>query len=105
MTIQGCLQSPGQLSEGDHFSGGTESPDTTSQKGCEQCESSRQRVLELEQSLEAERLELKNTRELMRRVGVIAGSLLESCSDFDKQWVSHNRHLCIMLQSLIDGIQ
>ncbi|VDM97647.1 unnamed protein product [Thelazia callipaeda] len=98
-------QSPTQLSEADHLSGGTESPDISSQKGCEQCETHRQRVAELEQRLEANRTELKNTRELMRRIGVIAGSLLESCTNFDKQWMSHSRKVYSQIQSVICNME
>uniref|UniRef100_A0A0R3S0W0 Uncharacterized protein n=1 Tax=Elaeophora elaphi TaxID=1147741 RepID=A0A0R3S0W0_9BILA len=97
--VQGRSQSPAQLSEPDHLSDDSESPDISIQKGCEQCETHRQRVAELEQTLEAKRIELKNTRELMRRIGVIAGSLLESCTDFDKQWVTHSRKVYSQIQS------
>ncbi|VDN20812.1 unnamed protein product [Gongylonema pulchrum] len=99
------VQSPVQLSEADHLSGGSDSPDTTNPKGCEQCETHKQRVFELEQTLEAKRIELKNTRELMRRIGVIAGSLLESCTDFDKQWVSHSRKVYSQIQSVICNME
>ncbi|OZC10437.1 hypothetical protein X798_02480 [Onchocerca flexuosa] len=103
--IQGRTQSPAQLSEADHLSDDSESPDISIQKGCEQCETHRQRVAELEQTLEAKRIELKNTRELMRRIGVIAGSLLESCTDFDKQWVTHSRKVYSQIQSVICNME
>lgn len=102
--VQG-RQSPGQLSEGDRLSGGSQSPETTSQKSCEQCETNRLRVAELEQNLEAKRVELQNTRELMRRISAIAGSLLESCTDFDKQWVSHSRKVYSQIQSVICNME
>lgn len=103
---QGRLQSsPAQLFEADHLSDESDSPDISIQKGCEQCETHRQRVVELEQTLEAKRIELKNTRELMRRIGVIAGSLLESCTDFDKQWVTHSRKVYSQIQSVICNME
>ncbi|KHN84284.1 Zinc finger protein [Toxocara canis] len=98
--------SPTHLSDSsDRLSGGSESPDTTVQKVCEHCEASRQRVLELERSLAAKQLELKHTRELMRRISAIAGSLLESCTDFDKQWVSHSRKVYSQIQSVICNME
>ncbi|EJD73556.1 hypothetical protein LOAG_19027 [Loa loa] len=103
--MQGRMQSPAQLSEADHLSDDLESSDISIQKGCEQCETHRQRVAELEQTLEAKRIELKNTRELMRRIGVIAGSLLESCTDFDKQWVTHSRKVYSQIQSVICNME
>ncbi|VDK22087.1 unnamed protein product [Anisakis simplex] len=100
--------SPTRLSDSsDHLSGGTESPDTTihPQKVCENCEVHRHRIHELERCLAAKQIELKNTRELMRRISAIAGSLLESCSDFDKQWISHSRKVYSQIQSVICNME
>lgn len=98
-------RSPTHLSDSDNLSGGSESPDTMIPKVCANCESNRQRVLELERTLAAKQLELKNTRELMRRISAIAGSLLESCTDFDKQWVSHSRKVYSQIQSVICNME
>lgn len=106
IVVQGKMQqSPVQSSEADHLSDDLESTDVPNQKGCEHCETHRQRVAELEQTLEAKRIELQNTRELMRRIGVIAGSLLESCTDFDKQWVTHSRKVYSQIQSVICNME
>lgn len=103
--VQGRLQSPAQLYEADHLSDNIESPDTAIPKVCEHCEANRQRVAQLEQILEANQIELNNTRELMRRISVIAGSLLESCTDFDKQWVTHSRKVYSQIQSVICNME
>lgn len=103
------------LSDSDQLSGGSATPDTATvtassgaasgQKTCEHCESNRVRVAELEQALAAKHAELKSTRELMRRISAIAGSLLESCTDFDKQWVSHSRKVYSQIQAVICNME
>ncbi|VDD96315.1 unnamed protein product [Enterobius vermicularis] len=93
------------LSDSDQLSGGSATPDNAGHKNCEQCESNRVRVAELEQALAAKHAELKSTRELMRRISAIAGSLLESCTDFDKQWVSHSRKVYSQIQSVICNME
>lgn len=105
VVLAALSHSPTHLSDSDHMSGGSDSPDTASHKTCVQCETSRVRVAELEQALAAKHVELKNTRELMRRISAIAGSLLESCTDFDKQWVSHSRKVYSQIQSVICNME
>uniref|UniRef100_A0A0N4UKR5 C2H2-type domain-containing protein n=1 Tax=Dracunculus medinensis TaxID=318479 RepID=A0A0N4UKR5_DRAME len=72
---------------------------------CEQCENNRQKIKELEQTLELTRLELRNTQQLMERISTMAGSLLESCTSFDKQWHMQSRKVYSQLESVFYKIE
>ena len=59
------------------------------------------RVLRLETSAASKDAELQRLRETVHRVGSIAGSLLDSCSDFDKLWILHSKKVFTQIQTML----
>jgi hypothetical protein len=65
----------------------------------------RKRVGELERAMLARDADLIRLKETMRRVGAISGTLLESCTDFDKLWMLHSKKVYTQIQSVLCSIE
>uniref|UniRef100_A0A914X631 C2H2-type domain-containing protein n=1 Tax=Plectus sambesii TaxID=2011161 RepID=A0A914X631_9BILA len=72
---------------------------------CDMCTLLRKRTAELERALTVRDSEIMRLNESMRRVGGIAGNLLESCTDFDKLWMLHSKKVYTQIQSVLCSIE
>lgn len=81
------------------------SADGNSCSSCDMCVVLRKRTAELERALAMRDSEIMRLNESMRRVGGIAGNLLESCTDFDKLWMLHSKKVYTQIQSVLCSIE
>lgn len=62
-------------------------------------------LAQIRQELLAKEMDLRRAREKMFRVGSLAGSLLEMCSDFDKVWMLHSKKVYSHIQALLTTVE